>query len=411
MLKDKSGGYICMVVDGAYPNDIRVRKEAEALVKLNKKVLVVCPSKKNSVREEEVNGVKIYRIGNNYSFTKKGIYDVVESVFNINPFFYFGLKKVFEKFEIDFLHVHDLPLAGTCFAYKSKVKKALILDLHENYPEALKTWFLWKKNSIIKLKNSVFMNPKIWSKKEEKYCRKYDKVVCVVEEMKNKLISKFSIDSSKLIVVSNHEEKSFVDNFRENKEQSCIDENKFSITYVGGFGPHRGLDTAIAGMKKVSDQIPNAKLYLIGKGSKDVELKLRSLIEENKVQGFVEIVGYRPFKEVAAIMQVSKVNIIPHKADEHTNNTIPHKLFQIMLSKSLLLVSSCKPLKRIVESYDAGIVFEAENPSDFSQKVIDLKENYNKYAYKTENAFEAVYQKSENWETESIKLNEMYNSF
>lgn len=400
-----------MVVDGAYPNDIRVRKEAEALVKLGKKVLVVCPFKKNDLREEEVNGVRIYRIGNNYSFAKKGIYDVIESVFNINPFFYFGLKDVFKKFSVDFLHVHDLPLAGTCYAYKSKVKKALILDLHENYPEALKTWFLWKKNSIIKIKNSIFMNPKHWSKKEEKYCRKYDKVVCVVEEMKEKLISKFPIDSEKLVIVSNHEEKIFVDNFRDNTEQSCIDTNTFSITYVGGFGPHRGLDTAIAGMRRVGKQIPNAKLYLIGKGSKDVEIKLRSLIETYQVSNHVEIVGYRPFKEVAAIMQVSKINIIPHKADAHTNNTIPHKLFQIMLSKSLLLVSSCKPLKRIAEKYDAGVVFEAENSDDFSAKILEIHENYDKYSYKTENAFDAVYNQGENWETESLKLNEMYNSF
>lgn len=411
MQKETRVPYICMVVDGAYPNDIRVRKEAEALANLGKKVLVVCPAKENDIIEEEINNVRIYRIGKSYSFTKKGIYDVIESVLNINPFFYFGLKKVFKKFEIDFLHVHDLPLAGTCYAYKSRVNKALILDLHENYPEALKTWFLWKKNSFIKLKNSIFMNPKHWSKKEEKYCRKYDKVVCVVEEMKEKLISKFDIESGKLIIVSNHEEKTFVDNFRDNTEQFCIDVDKFSITYVGGFGPHRGLDTAIMGMKNVAKVVPNAKLYLIGKGSTDVQLKLNSLIEEYDVSNFVEIVGYRPFKEVAAIMQVSKINIIPHKADEHTNNTIPHKLFQIMLSKSLLLVSSCKPLKRIAEKYDAGVVFEAENANDFSKKVIEIHKNFENLTYKTENAFEAVYNQGENWETESLKLAEMYNSF
>ena len=401
--------YICMVVDGAYPNDIRVRKEAEALAKNGKKVLVVCPFRLGDIREENINKVAVYRIGENYTFFKKGVLDVVESVFNVNPFFYYGLKDVFKKYKIDFIHVHDLPLAGTCLLFKESVKKSMILDLHENYPEALKTWFLWKKSSFIKLKNSIFMNPKNWSKKEKKYCLKYDTVICVVEEMKTKLISKFNIDEEKLIVVSNHEEKSFINNFEANKTQSCIDENKFSITYVGGFGPHRGLDTAIKGMLSISKKIPNAKLYLIGKGSKDVEIKLRSLIKEHKVEAFVEIVGYRPFKEVAAIMQISNINIIPHKADEHTNNTIPHKLFQIMLSKSLLLVSSCIPLKRIVEKYDAGIVFEADDSASFSDKVVNAYENYENLKDKTENAYNAVLLKGENWEHESTKLIEMYN--
>ena len=401
-------GYICMVVDGSYPNDIRVRKEAEALVNSGKKVLVVCPSKINDLKEEIINGVSVYRIGKNYSHFKKGIFDIVESVFNVNPFFYFNIKKVFKKYQIDFLHVHDLPLAGTCYLFKSKVKKNLILDLHENYPEALKTWFLWKKNHFIRLKNKIFMDPVRWSKKEKKYCEKYDKVICVVDEMKEKLASKFKIDVNKMLVVSNHEEKSFIDNFTKNTTQKIIDKDTFSITYIGGFGPHRGLDTAINGMSTIVKSIPNAMLFLIGKGSKDAENQLKEIVKENKVENYVKFVGYRPFKEVSAIMSASSINIIPHNADEHTNNTIPHKLFQIMLSNSMLLVSSCKPLKRIVEKYDAGLVFEAGNPQDFSDKVIEVFTNFDKIAYKKENAFTAVMEKGENWDTESLKLIQLY---
>ena len=400
--------YICMVVDGSYPNDIRVRKEAEALVNSGKKVMVVCPSKINDLKEEMINGVLVHRIGNNYTHFKKGIFDIVESVFNVNPFFYINLKKVFKKYQIEFLHVHDLPLAGTCYLFKSKVKKKLILDLHENYPEALKTWFLWKKNPFIRLKNTIFMNPAQWSKKEEKYCNKYNKVICVIDEMKEKLVSKFDIDANKMLVVSNHEEKSFVDNFAENTSQKIIDIDTFSITYIGGFGPHRGLDTAIKGMATIVKSIPNAMLFLIGKGSSDVEKRLNEIVKECKVENHVKFVGYRPFKEVSTIMSASSINIIPHNADEHTNNTIPHKLFQIMLSNSLLLVSSCKPLKRIVEKYDAGVVFEAGNSQDFSDKVIEVFVNFDKISYKKENAFKAVMEKGENWETESLKLVQLY---
>ena len=151
----------------------------------------------------------------------------------------------------------------------------MYLDLHENYPEALKTWFLWKQNSIIKLKNFLFMNPKNWSKKEKRYCNKYNKVICVVEEMKEKLITNFGIESKKLVVVSNHEKKDFVVNFNKAITQNIIKSNNFSITYVGGFGPHRGLQTAIDGMPKIIERIPNVKLFLVGKGTEDVENKLK----------------------------------------------------------------------------------------------------------------------------------------
>lgn len=400
--------YICMIVDGSYPNDIRVRKEAESLVEAGKKVLVVCPRKKDDLENEIVKGVEVFRIGKNYTTTKKGIYDVIESVFNINLLFYFGLKKAFKQFDINYLHVHDLPLAGTGWLFSKKVKKCY-LDLHENFPEALKTWFLWKKSNIIQFKNSLFMNPKHWARKEEKYCKKYDKVICVVEEMKQKLIRNFNIDDKKLVVVSNHEKKEFVNNFKEKVAQNIIREKDFSIAYVGGFGPHRGLQTAITAMKDIATKIPNAKLFLVGKGSADVEYQLKSITKLNGVEDNVVFVGYRPFEEVSTIMQKSNINIIPHLANGHTDNTIPHKLFQIMMSKSLLLVSSCKPLQRIVNTYDAGVVFKADDAKDFSKKVIDIFQNYDTYQQKTENAFKAVMDKGENWEAESEKLLSLYN--
>ena len=396
-----------MIVDGAYPNDIRVRKEAEALAEKGKKVLVVCPRKKNDLEFETVNKVSILRIGKNYTIAKKGIYDIIESATNINPLFYFGLKKAFKKYKIDCLHVHDLPLAGTGFKFRNNVKK-IYLDLHENYPEALKTWFLWKQNSVIKVKNALFFNSENWSKKEKKYCEKYDKVICVVEEMKAKLIAKFNIENEKLIVVSNHEKKSFAANFNEEVAQNIISNKDFSITYVGGFGPHRGLQTAIEAMPKIVKHIPNAKLFLIGKGSADVETKLRDIVKEFNVENSVVFVGYRPFKEVSTIMQKTNVNIIPHLANDHTDNTIPHKLFQIMMSKSLLLVSSCKPLMRIVTKYNAGIVFNADDANDFAKKVILIHQNYDEYQIKTQNAFDAVMNKGENWEQESLKLLNLY---
>lgn len=397
-----------MIVDGSYPNDIRVRKEAETLAKSGKKIMVVCPKYFTQIGLEEINGVLVYRIGNNYTIFKKGINDVIESLFNVNPFFYFNLKKVFRNYPINFLHVHDLPLAGTGYLFKSKTQK-LILDLHENYPEALKTWFSWKKNKLIKIKNTIFFNPKKWSKKERKYCEKYDKIICVVDEMKEKLINNFGIKEQKLMVISNYEKKSFSENFNREVVGNLLDSDVFSITYIGGFGPHRGLDTTIKGMPKIIEKIPNAKLYLIGKGSLDVEVKLKDLVRENELDDAVKFVGYRPFNEVASIMKKSNLNIIPHKANEHTDNTIPHKLFQIMMSKSLLLVSSCKPLKRLVDKHDAGLVFEAENPEDFALKVINIHDNYEKLTYKTENAYSAVMEKGENWDNESLKLFELYN--
>ena len=45
---------------------------------------------------------------------------------------------------------------------------------------------------------------------------------------------------------------------------------------------------------------------------------------------------------------------------------------------------------------------------DFAKKVIDINQNYEEYQVKTENAFDAVMHKDENWEIESQKLENLY---
>ena len=66
---------IGMILDGSYPNDIRVRKEAESLVENGKTVLVICPKKRGDLKEEIINGVLVYRIGNNYTHFKNFEFD------------------------------------------------------------------------------------------------------------------------------------------------------------------------------------------------------------------------------------------------------------------------------------------------------------------------------------------------
>ena len=63
--------------------------------------------------------------------------------------------------------------------------------------------------------------------------------------------------------------------------------DKFIISYVGGFGPHRGLQTAIEAMPQVIKAIPNARLVLIGPANNDVMQFLREKIRKLKLKNVV----------------------------------------------------------------------------------------------------------------------------
>ncbi len=400
--------YICMVVDGPYPQDIRVRKEAESLAKVGEKVVVVCPYQYGLERNEVVNGVAIARIGSHYSFRKRGIQDILNGIFNKHFYFYKGFQQVLKAYDIDWLHVHDLPLAHTFLKFRSEVKYGLILDLHENYPEALKVWFKWRRNPLIKLKNALFFNPKMWAKREKSACEAFDRVICVVDEMKERLVKTYEIPQEKFVVVSNMESINFVKDFEKGRKSHKTKD--FVISYTGGIGPHRGLDTAIAGMSLVRREIANAKLVIGGSGSKDVMRQLKSQVNMLNLQHCVDFKGQLPYPEYRKAILSADVNIIPHNRNGHTDNTVPHKLFQMMTVNKPLLVSSSKPLARIVSEYDAGYIFEADNPHDFAQKVIEVYNRPEIAMAKAQRGKDAVVHSGLNWETESKKLIALYAS-
>ena len=397
-----------MVVDSNYPADIRVRKEAESLAKYFD-VYILCVRNKNELSFEEINGVKIYRLIEYKSSNHKGIMDILTSINFIHPIFKNKLLDFYTKSGIEVLHVHDLPLAKTVFLFSKKHGIETVLDLHENFPEALKTWFIWRKSKLIKLKNKLFFSFMRWHKYEKDMIDKFTYIIAVVEEMKDRLISKHNIDPKKIIVVTNSEKKDFGHNFVETND-SIINKYKdnFTISYVGGFGPHRGLQTAIEAIPEISTLIPKIKLLLVGPANNDVKNHLKELITKNNVERFVEIIPRQPFKTVAGIMKSSNVNIIPHISNEHTESTIPHKLFQILLSGSPILVSDCAPLKRIIENNDIGSVFKAGDSSSFANKIIDIHSNYNVFKNKAEKGIQFILKGDLNWEETEKELISFY---
>ena len=401
---------IGMLLNGNYPADIRVRKEAETLAK-NHAVFVLCKKNPNEKEYEVVNGVQVIRKVEYKSLAHEGIIDVIASVSFMHPFFKAELPYFIKENNINVLHVHDLPLAKTAFLAARKHHLKTVLDLHENYPAALMTWFAWRKNPVIRIKNKLFFGYNRWRHYESRIIKKYNIVIAVVDEMKQRLIEQHSLNAENIVIVPNAEKKEFAKNF-ENEIPNYFEnrKNKFTISYVGGFGPHRGLHTAILGMKEISKKIPNALLILVGPANNDVRNHLQNLIIENNLSEFVEIRGREPFNNVVNIMKSSSVNIIPHISNEHTESAVPHKFFQILLSGKPLLVSDCAPMKRLVTEHQIGNYFESENPISFANSIVNIHSDYDLAKEKAAKGNHESLNGNLNWEFTSKNLVHLYDN-
>jgi len=135
---------------------------------------------------------------------------------------------------------------------------------------------------------------------------------------------------------------------------------------------------------------------------------LKRLCVRDQVTEKIHFLGWQSSLKAFSFMQLADVNIIPHKSNAHTDNTIPHKLFHSMMVGKPLLVSTSDPLKRVVNETASGLVFQANDPRDFAEKIKVLYEDKEMAKKYGENGRKATLEGNLNWDFEQTKLINLY---
>lgn len=181
---------------------------------------------------------------------------------------------------------------------------------------------------------------------------------------------------------------------------------KFIILYVGGLdGSHRGIQTAIDAFQMVAPSIHNARLLIVGDGI--LKPLLQKQTQRSKFANYIEFLGKQPFDLIPTYISISTVCLVPHISNPLTETTIPHKLFQYMILGKPVIVSSCGPLKRIVEETGAGLVFKSGDIKSLALRIQQMTDERHRMQM-GEAGKKAVYKKY-NWKLTSRKLVRVYN--
>lgn len=219
----------------------------------------------------------------------------------------------------------------------------------EDYPAM---WFDVIRDKWFKPSNYIFKNP-LMGRLLESYCiRNVSHIFVVVEESKNRLLNTGS--NKNITVVSN---SPLLDNFSATpiaKNRFCWDRN-IVLSYVGYVNKARGLDLVISSLPALLKRFNNICFVIAGDGKYINQLK--SLAKKLGITKHVIFLGWVTFTDIPYIISASDICVIPHWATSHKNTTIPNKLFDYMASCKPVVVSDAKPLKRIVEAENCGLVF------------------------------------------------------
>jgi glycosyltransferase involved in cell wall biosynthesis len=356
---------ICLVYHGEFPPAERIEKIAKTLTAAGHKIFLLCNNYGKFTASEEVVG-DVFTIRVRPQIRSRSISRIVKFPAFVSPLWLAELYLACRRHRIDAIQVIDLPLAGAAWAVGRLLGIPVVMDMWENYPEALKGW------ASMDWRRKIFKNPAVARHVELWLMPRLDHIFVVVEEQKERLIED-GVDPERISVVTNAVDvEMFTGSALRSDTPLDSEPGTYKLLYVGFLTIERGLDDIIRALPLLRNRIPSLRLFLAGEGS--YEPRLRTIVAEEGVSDMVRFAGWVPFRDIHSWIAKSDLCVVPHLNNTFINTTFPNKLFQYMLMGKPSLVSNAKPLARVVRECDCGFVFRSGDPADAAAAILKAYE-------------------------------------
>lgn len=393
-----------MILDKTFPPDPRVENEALALIESGHEVFLFCLSYKPAYEEEIISEIEVKRYPSN-----QFEYKVSALAYTLPLYKVLMAKKIthfLNENSIQVIHVHDMVVADAVFKVNKKLKLPVVLDLHENRPEIMKSY-----PHLDKFPGNILISPDAWKNKEAEFVKKADKVIVVTREAKEELVDRTGASKEKFAVVPNTVKRSFYEDY--STDLSILEKykSKFVLLYLGDTGLRRGLLSAIEAMGILcEDEEMKAvvKLVIVGKNSSDDTLKQK--VTELDLNDVVDFEGWQDVSLFPSYLMAAHIGISPLHRNLHHDTTYANKLFQYMSFSLPLLVSDVTAQKNLINEVKSGLVHKEKDANEIAEKVMLL---YNDPALSHElgqNGKHFIEQKF-SWEKVSRNLKDLYLEF
>lgn len=175
------------------------------------------------------------------------------------------------------------------------------------------------------------------------------------------------------------------------------------LLYQGALNIGRGLESLILAMAHIQD-VP---LYIAGGG--DIEDELKNLVLKQNLGDKIKFLGKLPPAELRQLTQHAYIgfNLLENRGLSYYYS-LANKFFDYVQSGIPQLCMDFPEYKRMNSEYEVAVLIETLDPQALAKKIQYLLQNPNIYARLHSNCEIAA--KHWNWDKESLKLLEIYDS-
>ncbi|MBX7052002.1 MAG: glycosyltransferase [Flavobacteriales bacterium] len=363
--------HITVLVSNDLQFDQRVAKVCDTLLSMNYDVLLVGRMMPGSQPFERPYPVRRFKLW----FQKGALF---YAVLNLRLFFFLLFRRT------DVILANDLDTLLPAFLV-SRIKNCeLVYDSHEYFTEAegltgrsfqRNVWLAIERFIFPKLKYVYTVNESIASIYRDLYLVDV-RVVRNIPKLQKNIVSK-----------SRHE--------------LGLPSHKKVIILQGAYiDPDRGGEELVQAMQYLDDVM----LLIIGSG-RAMEV-LKGLMQKLNLQDKIRIMGKMPFLELRQYTMAADLGLSLDKP-LHLNYTLslPNKLFDYIHSLTPVLVSDLPELRRIVSTYEVGMIATSHEPRKLADAIQHAlhHSDYNQWKQNCLTAREEL-----NWESEEQVLRSIY---
>ena len=390
-----SATYVCMHVLGCARTDVRVMREATALVKSGFNVSIVDIERSSAVPAEEVTHcVRLNHIIMPGWFVPT----------RFKPLFLIKalrmlIRRTFRLMRVpaDVYHAHDETALTACFIAARLRRKPLIFDAHE-YP--------------------LFESPLSKMSRKHRWLRKISKRLLTV--MVPRCEGVITVSPQIAQNIHEHYRAPKVSLLRNIPAYQAVPKTDLLRQYLGLYAdsrialfqgnmhPERGLDRLIRAARSLE---PGIFIVMMGKGEEVILSQLEELIAREGVADRVKIIPPVPYEDLLNWTASADIGLIIYSPDYSPNirMCLPNKLFEYLMVGLPVLSSQLDAITEVIKTYDCGQIVTSLAPENIGKTISAMLADHVALARMRMNALEASKHEL-HWEKESRVLVQLYHN-
>lgn len=248
--------------------------------------------------------------------------------------------------------------------YCDKYGIKLVIDVNDLWPDSLK----------MVIKSNFVYNALTWpiQRKTKKAFSYADGIVAVSQEYLNIASNSNKRATEKLVVYIGAMLDKFDEGIKTHASSIEKKDGEFWITYIGTLGKSYDIDTVIRAVTELrKEKGIDIRFKILGQGP--TESGLKKLATELDSDG-IDFIGFQEYGKMAAYL--SKTDVCVNCIKARASQSIINKAADYFASKKPVLnCGPCVEMRDLIEKYNTGINYVAENVESLKNAIYELYVN------------------------------------